>query len=411
MVKSGFSLCFFMAIYLVAGMAQSDCVAGRYTTEMFSSVSTTTVQYGKNIGINTSDSLNLMMDIYQPDGDSAEKRPVFIWAHGGSFISGNRSDMAVLCEQYAKMGYVTATIDYHLWPIFGGIPDSSDVVDVVIKSIGDMKGAIRYFKADQEGSNLYKIDSTRIIIGGISAGAIIAMHAGHLDTTDIIPQFIQDAIDNNGGLEGEANFLANSSNVLAVYNMSGALFKSEIIDHEDPSFISYHGTSDDVVPFRTGTAINIITLDGSGVCHEQADLINVTNRLDSVNGGGHTDIYDPNGSFSSNLESFIENANIFIGNQVCPGLISAATTFVPNELVSIFPNPAEDEIMVQLPSTEKKIYVRMFDALGRLINTREYYRADQFRISRPLNGYGIYFLEISTPSSRLAPVVKKVIFK
>ena len=177
----------------IANGQTPDCVEGRYTTDLFQEISSTTVQYGKNINIGTTDSLDLFMDIYTPTNDTETSRPVMILAHGGSFVFGNRGDVQAQCLQYARKGYVTASISYHLWPLTSGFPDSLELLDVVIKAVHDMKGAIRYFKNDQATENLWNIDSTRVIIGGYSAGAILAMHTSHMDTTDIdLPDFIKE---------------------------------------------------------------------------------------------------------------------------------------------------------------------------------------------------------------------------
>ena len=391
-------------------LAQSDCVEGRYTSQIFSTFTKTTVQYGKNIGINTSDSLRLMMDVYTPDGDTASARPVIIWAHGGSFIAGNRSEMQILCEDYAKMGYVTASIDYHLWPILSGFPDSTQVIDVVVKAIGDAKAAVRYFKEDQASSNNFQIDSTRIILGGVSAGGILVMHAAHMDESDNIPSWVQTVIDANGGIEGEANFLPHTSDILAVINLSGALLDVDFIDSEDPPFVSYHGTDDSVVPFERGVANGILVLEGSGLCHQQGDLVNVTNQIDSVVGGGHSNIYDINGPFSSNWAVFSNRLGLFVGNQVCPQLISLNESFVESSEISLYPNPSHDVIDVRLPSNSYNLTIRLFDVMGRTVLQREnVWDYESIRIQHPGTN-GMYFLEISARESGLRPVVKKVVF-
>src|SRR5262249_15670657 len=37
--------------------------------------------------------IELHLDIYQPSGDTAARRPVIIWMHGGYFIFGDKRDM------------------------------------------------------------------------------------------------------------------------------------------------------------------------------------------------------------------------------------------------------------------------------------------------------------------------------
>lgn len=55
------------------------------------------------------------IDIYHPEGDATD-RPVLLFAHGGGFIRGDKSDRANLGWWGAKQGFVTALINYRLAP-------------------------------------------------------------------------------------------------------------------------------------------------------------------------------------------------------------------------------------------------------------------------------------------------------
>ena len=63
--------------------AQCD---GRYQTEIFSSVTKTTVNYSDVYADNAHE-----MDIYIPDGDTEINRPVILYMHGGSFYGGDKT--------------------------------------------------------------------------------------------------------------------------------------------------------------------------------------------------------------------------------------------------------------------------------------------------------------------------------
>ena len=67
--------------------AQCD---GRYQTEIFSSVTKTTVNYSDVYTDNEHE-----MDIYTPDGDTEINRPVILYMHGGSFYGGDKTSMIV----------------------------------------------------------------------------------------------------------------------------------------------------------------------------------------------------------------------------------------------------------------------------------------------------------------------------
>ena len=374
-----------------------DCVEGRYTTDLFQEISSTTVQYGKNINIGTTDSLDLFMDIYTPTNDTETSRPVMILAHGGSFVFGNRADVQAQCLQYARKGYVTASISYHLWPLTSGFPDSLELLDVVIKAVHDMKGAIRYFKNDQAFENLWNIDSTRIIIGGYSAGAILAMHTSHMDTTDIdLPDFIKETINVNGGIEGKSNKLSNTSDVIGTINLSGALYHRNLIDVDDPPFISFHGDNDDTVPFGRGFAAGIISMEGSSLLHERADEIGVRNRFDAVSGGGHIDIYTDN-NYASARETFFEHADSFLGSLVCPSLISASKNLPFASTVSVHPNPAKDFITISFDQELAGVDISIYNLNGQLITFHPNLFGNTINIDVSSLHNGMYILELADP--------------
>ena len=103
----------------------------RYLDEIFDEVQVTSdVQYGTNITILPAlqglppAAEALMLDIYEPVGDTETERPLFLFFHSGNFLppmvnggtQGTRTDNTVveICERYARMGYVTAAVSYRL---------------------------------------------------------------------------------------------------------------------------------------------------------------------------------------------------------------------------------------------------------------------------------------------------------
>ena len=186
------------------------CDGTRFKGPVFSQVKKTTVDYAPapnfaELPPSAGDTVILKMDVYEPVGDVAVARPVVILAHGGSFIFGDKVDMKADCERFAKAGYVAVSIQYRLYPLLVlGFPDSTDIVGTVIKAIGSMKAAVRYFRQDAATVNLFKADTAHIFLGGYSAGAVCALHTGFLSETDALTPFVQNALDLNGGFEGDA---------------------------------------------------------------------------------------------------------------------------------------------------------------------------------------------------------------
>lgn len=268
------------------------CENGRYEQDVFSVGNKKTVQYASNVGWN-GENVRLEMDIFTPNNDSAIKRPLVIFAHGGGFVQGKKEDMAFFCQQFAKKGFVTASISYRLLPM-DKIYEPKNFVHEIVKAMSDMKAAIRYFRETIENGNPYKIDENFIFIGGASAGAITALHVGLLDEKDSIPDDFKSFLDSNGGLEGNTKTTENKSfttKIKGIINYSGSVYKVDWLDKDDPPVFGYHGTADDVVPIGFGINGKVLELYGSKSMNEKADELGVYNLLVEVPNGGHTNIY------------------------------------------------------------------------------------------------------------------------
>ncbi len=106
------------------------------------------------------DSLQLALDIYQPL-DIRKSRPLIVFIHGGSWNWGKRSDYHVYLLDFAKRGWITATVTYRLRKQ-AKFPAAAE----------DVKCAVKWIKnhADE-----FKIDAENIALVGGSAGAHLAM--------------------------------------------------------------------------------------------------------------------------------------------------------------------------------------------------------------------------------------------
>lgn len=252
--------------------AQEGCGTGRYNSEVFTNYTlTSNVTYGSNPAA----SETLTLDVYQPTGDVIAQRPLIILAHGGSFISGSSTDDPAVtesCKRFAKMGYVTASINYTLgFDMFP--PDSFSAARTVYTVAREMKAAVRFFRKDAATTNTYKINPNLIFIGGNSAGAILALHTGYLDQYSELPAGIDTA--SLGYLEGEQyGNPGYSSEVQAIINMAGAIGDTAWMQNNtDIPVVSAHGDADQTVPFgddiiTLGGFIQIMPVNGSGVIDE-----------------------------------------------------------------------------------------------------------------------------------------------
>ena len=70
------------------------------------------VQVAKNLSYGSNPVLKL--DLFEPKGDTLEKRPVVVVIHGGGFTSGSKEVVASFAQEFARRGYVALAINYRL---------------------------------------------------------------------------------------------------------------------------------------------------------------------------------------------------------------------------------------------------------------------------------------------------------
>ena len=272
----------------------------RYTTSLFpGSTRLNNIVYGTAPAINgpfytvesSTTPQNLVMDIYQPTGDSFTLRPAVILAHSGAFLLGNRNadDMTALCDSLARKGYVTASIDYRLgFNLVGNTELHAS--RAVYRGIQDGRTAVRFLRAN---AAQYGIDPTKIYFVGSSAGSFIALHtiyvdepaeipaqAGTVNYTNITPPFAHTApslgpldIGNNLSFNGKPD---------AVVSMWGAIQSTNLITSNNTTpVLLIHGEADPFVNFNTGSPFGYTSLpqaDGSNPINTKLDALGFTNK-------------------------------------------------------------------------------------------------------------------------------------
>ena len=303
-------------------ISQEDCQDGRYIDDIFDVSVQYGVQYGQNISENILGSefnQTLYMDIYEPVGDSYEDRPIIFFMFGGSFVTGSRDsgNMVALCNSYASKGYVAVAIDYRITPSLILNASSQNAYKAVIKGIHDLKAAIRYFRMNDQQSNDYRIDSDRVFVGGVSAGAIASLNAAYINNeSEALSLVSQSYLDEVGGLEGLSGNPGYSSEVHGIVNFCGAVGDYNWIEQGDVPIVSMHGDQDGTVPYSD----DLVTLFGLDVQVYGSYIINETmNNLDNYSvlytyeGGGHVPFN------SNNMDFEFEYTSEFLYDIVCSG--------------------------------------------------------------------------------------------
>lgn len=200
----------------------------------------------------------LKASLFLPTPRLCDKRPVVVFLHSGGYFMGSykSADMRHLAHYFAARGYVTASVEYRL-----GLPHFSEggLLATSLQAMHDLKAFIRYLKKSVvEEGNPFGIDTSRIYVGGSSAGAITALHAAYLTEQryleEYAPYLSPAWVALEGGIEGLSGNPGYSSTFHGVFSISGAMLKADWIDPSKVSAVLvFHGTEDPVIPFRLGT--------------------------------------------------------------------------------------------------------------------------------------------------------------
>jgi alpha/beta superfamily hydrolase len=271
----------------------------------------TAVDYGNR-------NVTLKMDISKPINDPPRScgRPLMIVIHGGAFISGSRTDAKCveMREDFAKRGYVTASIDYRLGMFqthnaygcalatMAGQPwdcvNAADTLEwyrALHRGIQDAHAAIRYIINNNAN---YGVDPRNVFVVGESAGAFIAMGVGYIDTpaeqlsgTGLRPNALQpNAIYVNkpctgttanmnlarpslGSYLGTGNFPSQSPyTIRGVGDFFGGCFKNPFLVNANnaqiPALYVFHQIGDQIVAHNSYYVMGLLAycLVYNGIC-------------------------------------------------------------------------------------------------------------------------------------------------
>ena len=374
-----FTIAIFSTIEVVA-----QC-SGRYQTNIYPTVDVTTVQYGSNMDLNNN-VVDLFMDIYQPQGDTATSRPLVIFAHGGSFSAGSRTspELVHFATELAKKGYICASISYRLAPSAFSLLAEETTFKVVFGAIQDGKAAIRYFRQDAANANLYKIDEEQIFIGGTSAGGILAFNLVYGDDVNKLPAQWQTWLSEIGGLEGSSGNPGYCSRASGTFGFAGGVADTAWINGDDVPLYACHTFGDQTVLYDYGQPLNGFTpvnLYGSGPINTRMDGQGIYNHLDPYTGSDHppfansTPILD---TTNTNLTAFLYNildcnpSNLKNPNQKDCSTFVGVNEFDKQHIeLLVYPNPAVEFITIDLKEMNSaNNVVEITNTLGQVVFTQ-----------------------------------------
>jgi len=186
----------------------------------------------------------LTADIYRPEGTNLPSQlPAVVLMHEGGFVTGDKSDSDIVsvATQLASMGYVVMNINYRLIP--QGIPDEIDTLSSnldplaiyenqafqdlraqgLAAAINDSKQATEWLLDNADNLD---INVNKMLIGGISSGARVALADGLLE----MPHQFAGVLSLLGALDNNESLISPSQGGPAIFSlfMYNATFDSLI---------------------------------------------------------------------------------------------------------------------------------------------------------------------------------------
>ncbi len=197
----------------------------------------------------------LSLDIYSPQNDNLQNRPVIVFIHGGGFRPGNDKTQSYIVEmanRFTKKGYVCISIDYRVRenPKDDPVGTISDAVQDALKGLDWLR----------KNSELLKIDKTKIIIAGGSAGGMLGCNLCFNDRADKMDK---------AGIVG----------FIDLWGTPDVIWGDLNIDKNDPPTIIVHGTDDKLVSYSNSVRLA-----------EKLKANHIKHELITIEGAGHTPV-------------------------------------------------------------------------------------------------------------------------
>ncbi|MDP1727805.1 MAG: T9SS type A sorting domain-containing protein [Bacteroidota bacterium] len=303
----------------------------RYIDEVFNYVQkTSNIEYDSNVSVNLFYGMGslppalttqfytakLLCDFYEPVQDViVAKRPLIILVHTGSFLpiilnkqptgSKNDSSIVTLANSFARRGYVVAAIDCRLgWNPATTVQKFADqqMLQALLRGMQDVRNAVRYFRSH---ANTYRVDTSKIIVGGQGTGGYVALAIGTLSKRadfETNPKFLKgdstpmvniDTLGDWNGLGGLVPYVYSgdpslSSDVHMVFNSGGALLDTAWMKSVGLPVVSLQCVNDPFAPFHTGIidpnlGISLFSsASGAGDVIPKANKMGINNKINSL---------------------------------------------------------------------------------------------------------------------------------
>lgn len=409
-------LIFFVVLSTTINAQSPNCDGERYISPVFNTLKETfNIKYGENTTL-SGETLELFVDIFEPDETGVNERPLVLLIHGGGFVSGDKAMMHDICRGFASRGYVSATMSYRLYDgPFPPFPDSTALIGSVIDAIEDAYGAMRFFVNDAQTDDVYGIDPDMIFLGGGSAGGITSAWAAYMDEGDDIPDFMAQHIDADYGIPGASNDLtAINPEIQGVLMYSGAIYNVSWMDENDEPIFSVHDDGDPVVPYGVGFAnpagFDLISLQGPEAVHAKAQELGVTSEVYIFeNSPGHVSYFQD--LSSAVATQVIDSSSVFLEAIACADPASVDNQIKEDLSIGASPNPSNSEIQLVIPQEFMGGQIEVIDVSGKVRLAQEINALNMGLYAAEI-GQGLFIVRVSSdPSYGSFYSTTKIIFE
>ena len=263
---------------------------------------------------------------------------------------------------------------------------------------------------DRATSNNYRIDTNNIFIGGNSAGAVLYMHVGYMQDTAGLPADIINALDSNGGFEGNSGNAGYTTKSKGVIDLAGGLNRVTFVQPGGKPSVNCQGDQDAIVPYTCADAYGgaiFVELCGLGSLMPRYTAESIYNMSMVFPGAGHVP-WDTDPAQFNTVDSFV---SVFLYNYSCPGMTepNSVSNVQSNTEVNLYPNPANDVLNLAASQAVKEISV--YDETGRTVFQVSGINATRYAINTSHFSAGLYFVKMKFSDEDNAPMVKRIVIE
>ena len=196
------------------------------------------------------------MSIYYPNlvEDPLNKRPLILLMHGGSFLTGSLTNLDSMCIEFAKRGFVSATIEYRLgWAVTNSCQSvtPNTVISAnkaIYRSLQDLHASLRFLT---HNASTYKIDTAWIFMGGLSAGSFATSDLAFIDQQQLFNRWPY--CQTLGYLNTSGNNLTDTFTVKGLFHNWGSIVDIDYITQSNAiPMIGFAGDMDVTSPIDSG---------------------------------------------------------------------------------------------------------------------------------------------------------------